>query len=74
MANDVDTLVGMGFSLAKVKKAMKATNNAGLQPAMDWILSHPEVSDEPEDDQPEPQALGTASQQQEEEGKAKLHF
>ncbi|CAO3624862.1 unnamed protein product [Mucor fragilis] len=61
MANDIDTLVGMGFSLAKVKKAMKATNGAGLQPAMDWILAHPEVSDEPEEETTPPQALGTAS-------------
>ncbi|KAG2199963.1 hypothetical protein INT46_000439 [Mucor plumbeus] len=61
MANDIDTLVGMGFSLAKVKKAMKATNSAGLQPAMDWILAHPEVSDEPEEEVIPPQALGAAS-------------
>ncbi|KAL9539608.1 hypothetical protein PS6_011132 [Mucor atramentarius] len=60
MANDIDTLVGMGFSLAKVL-AMKATNGAGLQPAMDWILAHPEVSDEPEEEIIPPQALGTAS-------------
>ncbi|KAL9538745.1 hypothetical protein MBANPS3_010707 [Mucor bainieri] len=60
MANDIDTLVGMGFSLAKVKKAMKATNSAGLQPAMDWILAHPEVSDEPEEETTPAQALGTA--------------
>ncbi|KAI7894567.1 ubiquitin-related domain-containing protein [Mucor mucedo] len=40
---------------------MKATNGAGLQPAMDWLLSHPEVSDEPEEDVAPPQALGTAS-------------
>ncbi|KAG1382856.1 hypothetical protein G6F61_001888 [Rhizopus arrhizus] len=50
MANDIDTLVSMGFSHAKVKKAWKATNGAGLQPAMDWMLSHPEVSDEPEEE------------------------
>ncbi|KAK4515569.1 uncharacterized protein ATC70_010519 [Mucor velutinosus] len=61
MANDIDTLVGMGFSLAKIKKAMKATNGAGLQPAMDWILAHPEVSDEPEEETTPPQVLGSAS-------------
>ncbi|CAO3686975.1 unnamed protein product [Rhizopus stolonifer] len=53
MATDIDTLVSMGFSLGKVKKAWKATNGAGLQPAMDWLLSHPEVSDEPEEEVPE---------------------
>ena len=36
MPSDSDTLVGMGFSAAKVARAMKATKNAGLQPAMDW--------------------------------------
>ncbi|KAI8881264.1 UBX-domain-containing protein [Backusella circina FSU 941] len=51
----------MGFSRGKAQKALKATNGAGLQPAMDWILSHPEVSDEPEEDTPAPQALGTTS-------------
>lgn len=61
MATDIDTLVSMGFSLNKVKKAMKATNGAGLQPAMDWLLSHPEVSDDPEEEVVPPQALGTAS-------------
>ncbi|ORY93387.1 ubiquitin-related domain-containing protein [Syncephalastrum racemosum] len=48
MASDKDTLVSMGFSPAKVQKAWKATNGAGLQPAMDWLLEHPEVSDEPD--------------------------
>ncbi|KAI9480540.1 MAG: ubiquitin-related domain-containing protein [Benjaminiella poitrasii] len=61
MASDIDTLVSMGFSLSKVKKAMKATNGAGLQPAMDWLLAHPEVSDEPEEEEIPAQALGTAS-------------
>ncbi|OAD76805.1 C2H2-type zinc finger transcription factor [Phycomyces blakesleeanus NRRL 1555(-)] len=48
MATDIDTLVSMGFSRGKVQKAWKATKGAGLQPAMDWILEHPEVSDEPD--------------------------
>ncbi|GAA5794983.1 hypothetical protein HPULCUR_000333 [Helicostylum pulchrum] len=61
MATDIDTLVSMGFSLNKVKKAMKATNGAGLQPAMDWLLSHPEVSDEPEEEVTPAQVLGTPS-------------
>ncbi|KAI7886101.1 hypothetical protein K492DRAFT_233625 [Lichtheimia hyalospora FSU 10163] len=60
MASDIDTLVDMGFSRVKVQKAWKATNGAGLQPAMDWLLAHPEVSDEPEEDTT-PQALGTSS-------------
>ncbi|RCH95552.1 hypothetical protein CU097_011489 [Rhizopus azygosporus] len=68
MANDIDTLVSMGFSLAKVKKAWKATNGAGLQPAMDWMLEHPEVSDEPEEEEEE-QSKGLGSEPvQKEEG------
>ncbi|KAI9321296.1 ubiquitin-related domain-containing protein [Dichotomocladium elegans] len=50
MASDIDTLVDMGFSRAKVQKAWRATNGAGLQPAMDWLLAHPEITDEPEDE------------------------
>ncbi|KAI8097352.1 ubiquitin-related domain-containing protein [Halteromyces radiatus] len=60
MSGDIDTLVGMGFSRGKVQKAWKAVNGAGLQPAMDWLLSHPDVSDEPEEDQ-QGQALGSTS-------------
>ncbi|KAG1177066.1 hypothetical protein G6F70_005303 [Rhizopus microsporus] len=66
MANDIDTLVSMGFSLAKVKKAWKATNGAGLQPAMDWMLEHPEVSDEPEEEEEQPKELGSEPVQKEE--------
>ncbi|KAI8970617.1 ubiquitin-related domain-containing protein [Pilobolus umbonatus] len=53
MATDIDTLISMGFSPIKVQKAWKATKGAGLQPAMDWLLSHPEVTDEVETE-PEP--------------------
>ncbi|KAI7857164.1 ubiquitin-related domain-containing protein [Circinella umbellata] len=69
MANDIDTLVDMGFSRGKVQKAWKATNGAGLQPAMDWLLANPNVSDEPEE--PTEQALGaatTTSGEQQQEG------
>ncbi|KAL0953986.1 hypothetical protein HGRIS_005144 [Hohenbuehelia grisea] len=40
MANDKDTLLSMGFDSARVEWALKATNNRGLQPAMDHILEH----------------------------------
>ncbi|CAJ0755528.1 15371_t:CDS:2 [Entrophospora sp. SA101] len=40
--SDKDTLIDMGFSSDMVDKAMKATKGAGLQPAMDWLLSHPD--------------------------------
>ncbi|CAO3594201.1 unnamed protein product [Absidia cylindrospora] len=49
MSGDIETLVGMGFSRVKVQKAWKAVKGAGLQPAMDWLLEHPEVTDEPEE-------------------------
>ncbi|KAI8918261.1 ubiquitin-related domain-containing protein [Powellomyces hirtus] len=32
----------MGFSDAKVRKALQQTKNAGLQPAMDWLIAHAE--------------------------------
>ncbi|KAL1718138.1 ubiquitin-related domain-containing protein [Schizophyllum commune] len=40
MAGDKDTLISMGFDAARVDWALKATGNAGLQPAMDHILAH----------------------------------
>ncbi|KII86020.1 hypothetical protein PLICRDRAFT_165647 [Plicaturopsis crispa FD-325 SS-3] len=38
--SDKDTLLGMGFDPARVAWALKATNNRGLQPAMDHILEN----------------------------------
>lgn len=52
MAGDRDTLLSMGFSEAKVKKALRVTKNSGLQPAMDWLLEHSEDPD-PADDEAE---------------------
>ncbi|KAF8606040.1 hypothetical protein BDV93DRAFT_438020 [Ceratobasidium sp. AG-I] len=40
MASDRDQLLAMGFSADRVDWALKATNNAGLQPAMDHILEN----------------------------------
>ncbi|CAI2169173.1 11488_t:CDS:10 [Funneliformis geosporum] len=45
--SDHDTLVEMGFPPDKVARAFQATKGAGLQPAMDWLLSHPGDLDEP---------------------------
>ncbi|KZV65051.1 hypothetical protein PENSPDRAFT_756841 [Peniophora sp. CONT] len=53
--SDKDTLLSMGFDSARVDWALKATNNRGLQPAMDFILEH---SDDPI---PEPGAQASAS-------------
>ncbi|KAJ3217870.1 hypothetical protein HDU67_007156 [Dinochytrium kinnereticum] len=43
---DFEVLIGMGFSEPKVRRALKATKNAGLQPAMDWLFAHAEDADE----------------------------
>lgn len=40
MASDRDQLLSMGFAPERVDWALKATNNAGLQPAMDHILEN----------------------------------
>ncbi|KAJ3327940.1 hypothetical protein HDU76_010860 [Blyttiomyces sp. JEL0837] len=52
MPSDRDSLLEMGFSGAKVTRALKATKNAGLQPAMDWLFAHAEESDDVVDDDP----------------------
>ncbi|KAF9646516.1 hypothetical protein BDM02DRAFT_3099702 [Thelephora ganbajun] len=38
--SDRETLLGMGFDPARVDWALKATNNRGLQPAMDHLLEN----------------------------------
>ncbi|KAH8991725.1 ubiquitin-related domain-containing protein [Lactarius akahatsu] len=38
--SDKDVLNSMGFDPARVEWALRATNNKGLQPAMDFILEH----------------------------------
>ncbi|KAG0697930.1 ubiquitin-related domain-containing protein [Suillus ampliporus] len=40
MASDKETLLSMGFDPARVDWALRATNNRGLQPAMDHILEN----------------------------------
>ncbi|KAG0290839.1 UBX domain-containing protein 1 [Dissophora globulifera] len=45
MASDADQLVEMGFPRNRVLKALRATKNAGLQPAMDWLVEHSEDAD-----------------------------
>ncbi|KAJ3270668.1 UBX domain-containing protein 1 [Terramyces sp. JEL0728] len=50
----------MGFPESKVLKALKKTNNAGLQPAMDWILAH---QDDPDVESEEDTGEITADQQ-----------
>ncbi|KXN67455.1 hypothetical protein CONCODRAFT_10464 [Conidiobolus coronatus NRRL 28638] len=42
MASDLETLVSMGFPKENVEQALKATRNAGLQPAIDWLVAHPD--------------------------------
>ncbi|TDL26623.1 hypothetical protein BD410DRAFT_783712 [Rickenella mellea] len=40
MAGDKDTLISMGFDAARVEWALRATQNRGLQPAMDHLIEH----------------------------------
>ncbi|KAJ1653427.1 UBX domain-containing protein 1 [Dispira simplex] len=42
MANEeiIQTLTEMGFPRDKINQALTATDNQGLQPAMDWLLAH----------------------------------
>ncbi|KAI9332245.1 ubiquitin-related domain-containing protein [Obelidium mucronatum] len=40
MASDRAQLLDMGFEEARVTAALKATGNAGLQAAMDWLFAH----------------------------------
>ncbi|EUC59706.1 UBX domain protein [Rhizoctonia solani AG-3 Rhs1AP] len=61
MAADRDQLISMGFAPERVDWALKATNNAGLQPAMDHILENdgkpvPELSNVTSANVPPPQA------------------
>jgi len=38
--SDKEVLISMGFDPARIDWALRATNNNGLQPAMDFILEH----------------------------------
>lgn len=40
MATDKETLLSMGFEPARVDWALRATSNAGLQPALDFLIAH----------------------------------
>ncbi|EJD00018.1 uncharacterized protein FOMMEDRAFT_91875 [Fomitiporia mediterranea MF3/22] len=40
MAGDRDTLLSMGFEAARIDWALRATSNAGLQPALDFLFAH----------------------------------
>jgi uncharacterized UBP type Zn finger protein len=54
MSDDKSQLIAMGFVEAVVVKALKKTGNAGLQPALDWIVANPnddgKMEEAPEDD------------------------
>ncbi|CAG8519805.1 15839_t:CDS:2 [Gigaspora margarita] len=69
--SDHDTLIEMGFPPDKVARALKATKGAGLQPAMDWLISHPDdLEDEPAGrslgEEPAGEPAGGASKDQDE--------
>ncbi|CAG7724008.1 unnamed protein product [Allacma fusca] len=47
MADFVSMLVEMGFEKEKAELAVSATGNAGVEPAMEWILSNPDPQPAP---------------------------
>ncbi|KAH9057437.1 ubiquitin-related domain-containing protein [Lactarius vividus] len=59
--SDKDVLISMGFDPARVEWALRATNNKGLQPAMDFILEH---NDDPIPDAPSGAAETSSAQPQ----------
>ena len=40
--SDKVQLIEMGFPELLVLKALKVTGNSGIQPAIDWIVAHPD--------------------------------
>jgi len=51
----INTLKDMGFSEDRAKKALNKTGWSGVEAAMEWLLSHPEVEGEEDDDDDEMQ-------------------
>ncbi|KAJ2334585.1 hypothetical protein GGI00_001786 [Coemansia sp. RSA 2681] len=72
--SDKATLLEFGFSVIRIEKALKATNNSGLQPALDWLDAHandagiddpavPAASDEAAEEEGEASATAATDQQ-----------
>ncbi|OCT81689.1 hypothetical protein XELAEV_18024197mg [Xenopus laevis] len=45
----LESLIEMGFSSTRAEKALTATGNQGIEPAMDWLVEH---EDDPDIDEP----------------------
>ncbi|KAE8607642.1 hypothetical protein XENTR_v10011232 [Xenopus tropicalis] len=45
----LESLIEMGFSPSRAEKALAATGNQGIEPAMDWLVEH---EDDPDIDEP----------------------
>jgi len=46
----LQTLQEMGFTEERAKKALAKTSWKGVEPAMEWLLAHPDDGDEDEED------------------------
>jgi len=59
----------MGFLENRIEKALLATSNRGMEPAMEWLLSH---ADDPDIDDPIPEVEESTKEEQPIEQKAPL--
>ncbi|XP_046388786.1 UBX domain-containing protein 1-B [Ischnura elegans] len=56
-SQDIKLLEDMGFSRERIDRALSFTGNAGLEPAMDWLLAHADEPIEPAQSDPPPGTL-----------------
>jgi len=67
----INTLKDMGFPEERAKKALNKTGWAGVEAAMEWLLSHPEDEDEDDEEMTEEEKPAEPKPELTEEEKAK---